>query len=199
LQAVTIMAEALWTIDELLAATGGKLHGTVTKPLTAVTIDSRAVGQGDIFVAIKGEKVGLFVRERIADSMLEQGAGKRSPLTEYPRQGRAGQGVIGIKLAGGDAVAGFAIVGPKDDVALTTSRGKTKLIKGRLFKSLGRATGGFGVQHVVKNEVITALIKPQMRIEASETVEAAHEPEQLELISEASPKKRGKAKKKTPA
>ena len=50
------MAEALWTIDELLAATGGKLHGTVTRPLTAVTIDSRAVGQGDIFVAIKGDK-----------------------------------------------------------------------------------------------------------------------------------------------
>jgi DNA gyrase subunit A len=127
--------------------------------------------------------------------ITEQGAGKRSPLTEYPSQGRAGQGVIGIKVAGGDAVAGFAIVGPKDDVAITTSRGKTKLIKGRLFKSLGRATGGYGVQHVVKNEIITALIKPQMRIEASETVEAAHEPKQLELISEVPPKK-GKTRKK---
>ena len=128
--------------------------------------------------------------------ITEQGAGKRSPLTEYPRQGRAGQGVIGIKLAGGDAVAGFAIIAPKDDVAITTSRGRTKLIKGKLFKSLGRAAGGFGVQHVLKNEVITALIKPQMRIEAAETVEAAPEPEQLELISEASAKK-GKADKKT--
>ena len=47
---------ALWTVDELLAATKGKLHGSVTKPLNAVTIDSRAVGQGDIFVAIKGER-----------------------------------------------------------------------------------------------------------------------------------------------
>ena len=51
------------------------------------------------------------------------------------------------------------------------------------------------MQHVVKNEIITALIKPQMRIEASETVEAAPEPEQLELISE-TPAKKGKAKKK---
>ena len=50
------MAEALWTVDELLAATGGKLHGAVSRPLNAVTIDSRAVGQGDIFVAIKGDR-----------------------------------------------------------------------------------------------------------------------------------------------
>ncbi len=126
--------------------------------------------------------------------ITEQGTGKRSPLSEYPRQGRAGQGVIGIKVAGGDAVAGFVIVGPKDDVAITTSRGKTKLVKGRLFKSLGRATGGYGVQHVVKNEIITALVKPQMRIDAPETVEAAHEPQQLELISE-TPRKATKSAK----
>ena len=50
------MADALWTVDELLRATGGTLHGEVRKPLTAVTIDSRAVGAGDIFVAIKGER-----------------------------------------------------------------------------------------------------------------------------------------------
>ncbi|MFN8596170.1 MAG: DNA gyrase subunit A, partial [Anaerolineae bacterium] len=126
--------------------------------------------------------------------ITEQGSGKRSPLAEYPKQGRAGQGVIGIKIAGGDAVAGFAVVGSKDDLVITTSRGKSKLVKGKLFKSLGRATGGYGVQHVVKNEVITALVKPQMRIEATEVADAAPEPQQLELISEAPPKK-----DKTPA
>ena len=81
------MAEVLWSIDELLAATGGRLHGTVTKPLTAVTIDSRAVGQGDIFVAIKGEKhdghdfvagalkagAGLGLVSRITPEMLAAG------------------------------------------------------------------------------------------------------------------------------
>jgi DNA gyrase subunit A len=131
--------------------------------------------------------------------LTEQGVGKRSPLSEYPRQGRAGQGVIGIKVAGGDAVAGFAILGPKDDAAITTSRGRTKLVKGRLFKGLGRATSGYGVQHVLKNEIIAALIKPQLRIDEPEPVEAAHEPEQLELISEAPAKstsKRNSAKGK---
>ena len=45
----------LWTADELVAATGGTLHGRVTQPLNGVTIDSRNFAPGDIFVAIKGE------------------------------------------------------------------------------------------------------------------------------------------------
>ncbi len=125
----------------------------------------------------------IVAEDQEAAIITEQGSGKRTPLSEYPKQGRAGQGVIGIKIAGGDAVAGFAIVAPKDDVALTTSRGRTKLLKGKLFKSLGRATAGYGVQHVLKNEIIAALVKPQMRIDAPETVEAAPEPKQLELLS----------------
>ena len=50
------MAEpALWTADELVAATGGKLIGVVSKPLNGVSIDTRTIASGDIFVAIKGE------------------------------------------------------------------------------------------------------------------------------------------------
>jgi UDP-N-acetylmuramoyl-tripeptide--D-alanyl-D-alanine ligase len=50
------MAEgALWTVAELVTATGGKFTGAVTAALTGVSIDSRSVSPGDIFVAIKGE------------------------------------------------------------------------------------------------------------------------------------------------
>ena len=51
------MAEPLWHIDEVLAATGGALHGEVSVPLDGVSIDSRDVAPGDIFIAIKGERV----------------------------------------------------------------------------------------------------------------------------------------------
>ena len=81
------MAEALWTIDELVAATGGRLHGTVTMPLAAVTIDSRGVKPGDIFVAIKGDRhdghdfvatalkagAGLGIVSRVTPEMLAAG------------------------------------------------------------------------------------------------------------------------------
>jgi len=52
------MAErVLWTIDELMAAAGGSLRGQVVVPLTGVSIDSRSVAKGDIFAAIKGDRV----------------------------------------------------------------------------------------------------------------------------------------------
>jgi UDP-N-acetylmuramoyl-tripeptide--D-alanyl-D-alanine ligase len=45
----------LWTIEEVLNATSGKLHGVVSKVLNGVSIDSRNIASGDIFVAIRGE------------------------------------------------------------------------------------------------------------------------------------------------
>ena len=46
---------ALWTVDELVAASGGKIVGAVSKLLNGVSIDTRTIASGDIFVAIKGE------------------------------------------------------------------------------------------------------------------------------------------------
>jgi UDP-N-acetylmuramoyl-tripeptide--D-alanyl-D-alanine ligase len=77
----------LWTADELVAATAGKLLGTVSRPLNGVSIDSRNVAPGDIFVAIKGDKhdghdfvagalksgAGLAVVSRVTDEMTAEG------------------------------------------------------------------------------------------------------------------------------
>lgn len=51
------MAEPLWTSDEILAATGGKLAG---KPFaaTGVSIDTRTLEPGDLFVALGGVRDG---------------------------------------------------------------------------------------------------------------------------------------------
>ncbi len=43
---------ALWTSDEIAAATGGTVHGSFE--VTGVTFDSREVGHGDLFVAMPG-------------------------------------------------------------------------------------------------------------------------------------------------
>ncbi len=44
---------ALWTSDEIVAATGGVLHGDPFEA-SGVTFDSREVGSGDLFVAMPG-------------------------------------------------------------------------------------------------------------------------------------------------
>ncbi len=60
------MAEPLWTAEEIVTATGGKLAG---QPFTAtgVSIDTRTVEPGDLFVALGGARDGHeFVEQAMA-------------------------------------------------------------------------------------------------------------------------------------
>ena len=90
---------ALWTAQELIAATGGRIEGEVRLPLNGVTIDSRNSAEGDIFVAIKGERhdghdfvvnalqagAGLAVVSRPTDDM--RAAGPLLVVAEDPLRG----------------------------------------------------------------------------------------------------------------
>jgi UDP-N-acetylmuramoyl-tripeptide--D-alanyl-D-alanine ligase len=60
------MSEPLWTSNELCAATGGLLQGA-DFAAAGVSIDTRSLEPGDLFVALKGERDGhAFAREAIA-------------------------------------------------------------------------------------------------------------------------------------
>lgn len=100
------MAEALWGMEEVLAAAGGKLHGAARAPLNGVSIDSREIAQGDIFVAIRGERVdghdfvaaalaagaGLAIASRVTPGMTAAGAVlevQEDPLRSLEALGRA--------------------------------------------------------------------------------------------------------------
>jgi UDP-N-acetylmuramoyl-tripeptide--D-alanyl-D-alanine ligase len=96
----------LWTMQELLAATGGKLHGEVNAPLNGVSIDTRSIAPGDIFVALKGESrdghefvpqalaagAGLALVSQATDQMKSAGAllqVPEDPLRGLENMGRA--------------------------------------------------------------------------------------------------------------
>ena len=78
---------ALWTVEELVAASGGHILGTVSKPLNGVSIDTRTIAPGDIFVAVKGERhdahdfvakalgvgAGLAIVSKVKDEMRAAG------------------------------------------------------------------------------------------------------------------------------
>ncbi|WP_137390772.1 UDP-N-acetylmuramoylalanyl-D-glutamyl-2,6-diaminopimelate--D-alanyl-D-alanine ligase [Rhodoligotrophos defluvii] len=49
------MAEALWTLREVVKAAGGEIIGSPPHAFTGVSIDSRTVRPGEIFVAIRGD------------------------------------------------------------------------------------------------------------------------------------------------
>jgi UDP-N-acetylmuramoyl-tripeptide--D-alanyl-D-alanine ligase len=60
------MPEALWTADEIAKATGGKVAGDFA--VTGVSIDTRTVEQGDLFVPLIGARDGHdFVAQAVAN------------------------------------------------------------------------------------------------------------------------------------
>jgi UDP-N-acetylmuramoyl-tripeptide--D-alanyl-D-alanine ligase len=63
---------ALWTPEELVAATGGWLEAEIAVPMNGVGIDNRTLAPGDIFVAIKGEN---HDGHSFAAAALKAGAG----------------------------------------------------------------------------------------------------------------------------
>jgi UDP-N-acetylmuramoyl-tripeptide--D-alanyl-D-alanine ligase len=84
---------ALWTSNQLVAACGGVLHGTAARAITGVSIDTRTIEPGDLFVALSGERDGHeFVAaafEKGASAALVQPGkaetlGARGPLIAVP-------------------------------------------------------------------------------------------------------------------
>ena len=47
----------LWTLDEVIAATGGRAVGVASSSFGSVSIDSREIESDALFVAIKGDRV----------------------------------------------------------------------------------------------------------------------------------------------
>ena len=105
----------LWTTQELLAATGGTLHGDVHGAMNGVSIDSRSVSAGDIFVAIKGDAMdghdfvvqalnagaGVAMVLHMTDAMREAGAVLQvadDPLRGLENMGRAAREWSGAQI-----------------------------------------------------------------------------------------------------
>ena len=65
------MSAPLWTLDALKAATGGRLQGQPSANISGVAIDSRTIGVGEAFFAIKGDR--FDGHEFVADA-LKRGA-----------------------------------------------------------------------------------------------------------------------------
>jgi UDP-N-acetylmuramoyl-tripeptide--D-alanyl-D-alanine ligase len=76
------MTEPLWTSDEIARATGGRLEGAAFAA-TGVSIDTRSLEPGDLFVALAGERDGHgFIPQALA-------RGAAGVLASRPTEGMA--------------------------------------------------------------------------------------------------------------
>ncbi len=81
-----------WRVEDLLAATGGRLLGGSRESVfTGISIDSRAIGEGELFVAIAGER---FDGHAFVPAVLKRGiAGV--VIARNPARGDASEDAVG--------------------------------------------------------------------------------------------------------
>src|SRR5262245_18615875 len=112
----------------------------------------------------KGQRViSLLTAESESQSVLtatENGYGKRTPVAEYARHGRGGQGMIAIECSerNGKLLAA-QLVAPEDQIMLITTGGV--LIRTRVseIREMGRATQGVRLINLDEGEKLAGLEK----------------------------------------
>ncbi|WCE04014.1 DNA gyrase subunit A [Pseudoxanthomonas sp. JBR18] len=105
----------------------------------------------------------------------ENGYGKRTPLTEYPRKGRGTQGVIGIQTnARNGKLVGALLLGNSDEVMLISDGGTLVRTRSTEISRVGRNTQGVTLIRLGKNE----------KLQAIERLDASIEEDVLDAIDE---------------
>ena len=186
---------ALWTSAEIETATGGVVSGPFAA--TGVAFDSREVGPGDLFIALKGETTD---GHRFVDGAFEQGAAGAivSRPVAHPHVqvadttaaldalGVAARARTAAKIAGVTGSVGKT--GTKEALSAALARGKSGAVH-RSVKSYNNHTGvplslsrmaagsAFGVfemgmNHAGELAALTRLVRPHVALIT--TIAAAH-------------------------
>ena len=104
--------------------------------------------------------------------MTEDGRGKRTPLSEYPTQGRYGQGVLAARRAApGVGLAGANVVKSDDPVILVTKKGAAKTMRARSAPRMGRQAQGKPVIALRGQDTVVNAFVPLPRLEWATTNE----------------------------
>ncbi len=128
--------------------------------------DVRAMGRGargvrGIKLSAESRVIALLVAENEEQSVLtatENGYGKRTPVGEYTRHGRGGQGMIAISTSARNGkVVAATLVDADDEIMLITTGGV--LIRTRVseIRSLGRSTQGVTLINLDAGEKLSGL------------------------------------------
>jgi DNA gyrase subunit A len=128
--------------DVLLFSSAGKairFNEQDVRPMGRNSVGVRGIRLGE------GQKVISLIIASDGDVLTatENGYGKRTPIEEYPRHGRGGQGVISIQTTERNGnVIGAELVQPEDEVMLITTSGTLVRTRVAEISVMGRNTQG---------------------------------------------------------
>jgi DNA gyrase subunit A len=114
----------------------------------------------------KDRVVGIVVVQARSDLFVaaEDGMAKRTPLAEFPTQGRYGKGVVAAHVGTpGMGLAGAGVVQSRDSVVLVTAKGKAKTIRAGYAPRQGRATQGDSVISLRRGDRVSDVFCPMPR------------------------------------
>ncbi|MEM3074725.1 MAG: DNA gyrase subunit A [Candidatus Pacearchaeota archaeon] len=93
-------------------------------------------------------------------TITEKGYGKRSEIEEYRKTGRAGKGVINIKISGKNgSVVRTIEVDDSDSIVVTTKKGMVIKTKVKHIRVMGRATQGVRIINLKQGDSVVDVTK----------------------------------------
>ncbi len=110
-------------------------------------------------------------------SVTENGFGKRTPIDDYPLQGRGGKGVITVKTSARNGrLVGTQQISDQDEVMLITDRGKIIRLRCGEIRLSSRNTQGVKLIELETGERLTSLARLAEREEEPAGAEAEETP-----------------------
>jgi UDP-N-acetylmuramoyl-tripeptide--D-alanyl-D-alanine ligase len=193
------MTAPLYTMAEVLAATGGEGRGTLPDAIEAVSIDSREVGPGTLFVAIKGERFDGhdFVAQALANGAAaalvsaDKASGLNGPLVVVrdalqglsdlaaAARARSGARIVAVTGSAGKTTTKEAIrtvlsaAGPTHaSIKSFNNHWGVPLMLARLKREARFAVFEIGMNHAGEITPLSRLVRPHIAVVT--TVAAAH-------------------------
>ena len=180
------MAEPLWTSDEIVSATGGRLGGAAFAA-TGVSIDTRTLEPGDLFVALGGARDGHeFVAQALAKGAAGTLASKpvtgsavmvEDALKALERLGEAARirapnarrgavtGSVGKTSVTQAVRAGLAIAGPAhSSVKSYNNHIGVPLTLARMPRDTARAVFEIGMNHADEITPLSRMVRPHVAL-----------------------------------
>ena len=119
--------------------------------------------------------IGVEVARPQADVLLvtDQGMGKRTPIKDFPMQGRHGVGVVAGALVGKQRLVGTFVGDPDDKVIAVTSKGGAKVLKVEVAGRRGRNARGATIVKLKGGETIQRVVPMQPQFSLPPEPEAA--------------------------
>ncbi len=149
----------------------------------------QAAGVTAIRLAMGDVVVGMDIVEPGHDLVFvsANGFGKRTPIEDYPRQGRGGSGVIAMKVTDKTGLlVGARMATVEDNLMMITLKGIVIRIQGEQISRIGRATQGVTLMKVGKNDrLVSMALVDSTQNDGDNGTNSADDLEALEVVAQA--------------